>query len=70
MQLTQNPVTNSISNHIGVRQPSLCLRELVHKGDMSVTHVPSEYQHADTLTKALVNDVFVAHRKCLMKLSE
>ena len=54
-QLSQNPVSNSNSKHIDVRHHFL--RELVHQGDISsVVHVPSEYQHADILTKVLAFD--------------
>ena len=66
-QLSQNPVSNSNSKHIDVRHH--VLRELVRQGDISVSHVPSEYQHADILTKALAFDVFAIHRRFLMDLS-
>ena len=45
VQLSQNPVSNSISEYIDVRHHFF--RELVLQGDISVNHVPSEYQHAD-----------------------
>ena len=64
VQLSQNTVSNSNSKHIGVRHH--VLRELVRQGDVSVSHVPSEYQHADILTKALASDSFVVHRRFLM----
>ena len=64
VQLAQNPVSNSNSKHIDVRHH--VLRELVRQGDVSVSHVPSEYQHADILTKALTYDLFVVHRRFLM----
>ena len=67
VQLSQNPVSNSNSKHIDVRHHFL--RELVRQGDISVSHVPSEYQHADILTKALAFDVFAIHRRFLMYLS-
>ena len=50
VQLTQNPVSNSNSKDIDVLRRFF--RELVHQGDISVNHVPSEYWHADILTKA------------------
>ena len=34
-----------------------------------MNHVPSKYQHADILTKALAFDVFVIHRRFLMNSS-
>ena len=48
LQLLKNPVSNSNSKHIDVRHHFL--RELVRQGDIIVSHVPSEYQHADVLT--------------------
>jgi len=68
VQLSMNPVSNSNSKHIDVRHHFL--RELVHQGDISVVHVPSEYQHADVLTKALTFDLFAIHRRFLMNLSD
>ena len=59
VQLSQNPVSDSNSKHIDVRHH--VLRELVRQGDVSVSHVPSEYQHADILTKALASYLFVVH---------
>ncbi|CAN0477882.1 unnamed protein product, partial [Ascophyllum nodosum] len=44
------------------------LRELVPQGELSVSDSPSEYQHADILTKTLAFDVFVIHRRSLMNL--
>ena len=67
VQLSQNPVSNSNSKHIDVRLHFL--RELVHQGEISVSHVPSEYQHTDILTKALAFNVFVIHRRFLINLS-
>ena len=65
VQLSQNPVSkNSNSKHIDVRHHFL--RELVRQGDISVSHVPSKYQHADISTKALALDVFAIHRRRLM----
>ena len=67
VQLSQNAVSNSNSNHIDVRHHYL--RELVRQGDILVNRIPSEYHHADILTKALAFDVFVNHRRLLMSLS-
>ena len=66
VQLAQNPVTNSNSKHIDVRHHFL--RELVHQGDIKIVQVPSEFQHADILTKALAFDLFALHRKFIMNL--
>ena len=67
VQLSQNPVSNSNFKHIDVRHPFS--REPVREGDISVSHVSFEYQHADILTKALAFDVFAIHRRFLMNLS-
>ena len=66
VQLAQNLVTNSNSKHIDVRHHFL--RELVRQRDIKVVQVPSEFQHADILTKGSGYDLFVFHRKLLMKL--
>ena len=68
LQLSKNPVSNSNSKHIDVRHHFL--RELVRQGDIIVNHVPSEYQHADILTKVLAFDLFAVHRRFLMNLSD
>ena len=67
LQLSKNPVSNSNSKHIDVRHHFL--RELVRQGGIIVNHVPSEYQHADILTKRLALDLFAIHRRFLMNLS-
>ena len=59
VQLAQNTVTNSSSKHIDVRHHFL--RELVRQRDIRVVQVPSEFQHADILTKALAFDFFAFH---------
>ena len=66
LQLSKNPVSNSNSKHIDVRHHFL--RELIRQGDISVNHVPSEYQYADILTKGLAFDLFAIHRRFLMNL--
>ena len=68
LQLSKKLVSNSNSKHINVRHHFL--RELVRQGDTIVNHVPSEYQHADILTKVLAFDLFVIHRRFLMNLSD
>ena len=67
LQLSKNLVSNSNSKHIDVRHHFL--RELVRQGDIVVGHVPSEYQHADILTKVLEFDLSPIHRRFLMNLS-
>ena len=44
------------------------LRELVRQRDIKVVQVPSEFQHADILIKALAFDLFAFHRKFVMNL--
>ena len=68
LQLSTNPVSNSNSKHIDVRHHFL--RELVHQRDIIVNHVPSEYQHADILTKVLAFDLFAIHRRFLTNISD
>ena len=63
LQLSKNPVSNSNPKHIDVRHHFL--RELVRQGDISVNHVPSEYQHAGILTKVLAFDLFAIQRRFL-----
>ena len=66
VQLAQNPVINSNLKHIDVRHHFL--QELVRQRDIKVVQFPSEFQHADILTKALAYDLFAFHRKLLMNL--
>ena len=68
LQLSKNPASSSKSKHIDVRHH--CFRELVRQGDKTVNRVPSEYQHADILTKVLAFDLFEIHRRFLMNLSD
>ena len=49
---------------------AIFFRELVRRQeDISVSHAPAEYQHADILTRALAFDVFAIHRRFLTNLS-
>ena len=66
VQLAQNPVTNSNSKHIDVRHHFL--RDPVRQRDIKIVQVPSEFQHANILTKALVFDLFAVHQKFLLNL--
>ena len=68
LQLSENPVSNSNSKHYNVRH--YFLRELVRQGVIIVNRVPSEYQHANILTKVLAFDLFVIHRRFLTNLSD
>ena len=67
VQLSQNPASKSNSKHIEVRNHFL--RELIRQVDISVSHIPSEYQHTDILREALAFYVFPIHRHFLMDLS-
>ncbi|CAB1118653.1 unnamed protein product [Ectocarpus sp. CCAP 1310/34] len=67
IQLAQNPISNSNSKHIDVRNHFL--RELVERKEISVIHVPSLYQRADFLTKSLSKDAFESHRDFVMNLA-
>ena len=66
VQLAQNPITNSNSKHIDVRHHFL--RELVARKEIAITHVRSDLQHADFLTKAITQDSFEFHRDFTMNL--
>ena len=66
ISLATNPVTNSNSKHIDVRHHFL--REKVNRDEIKVIHVPSAYQHADFLTKALTRESFEFHRNIVMNL--
>ena len=57
--LAENPLSSSRSKHIDVRHRFL--RNLTEKSAIEVTHVASEKQHADILTKALPRDLFEVH---------
>ena len=62
--LAENPISSSNSKHIDVRHHFL--RELVENEKITVEHVSSEDQHADSLTKALPSVAFIAHRNFLL----
>ena len=64
--LLQNPVCTLRSKHIDVRHHFL--RELVARKEIAITHVRSDLQHADFLTKAITQDSFEFHRDFTMNL--
>ncbi|CAM9770087.1 unnamed protein product [Sphacelaria rigidula] len=66
IQLAKNPITNSNSKDIDVRNHFI--RELVGRNEVSVIHVRSEYQHADFLTKVLPTESFEFHRNIVMNI--
>ncbi|CAB1100038.1 unnamed protein product [Ectocarpus sp. CCAP 1310/34] len=66
IQIAHNPITNSNSKHIDVRHH--LIRELVERKEISFTHVPTQFQHADFLAKAISKDSFALHRDFVMNL--
>ena len=66
VQLAQNPITNSNSKHIDVRHHFL--GELVERKEVSIIHVPSQFQHANCLTKPIARDSFEFHCNLAMNL--
>ncbi|CAB1109269.1 unnamed protein product [Ectocarpus sp. CCAP 1310/34] len=67
IQIAHNPITNSNSKHIDVRHHFI--RELVERKVISITHhVPTQFQHADFLTKAISKESFALHRDFVMNL--
>ena len=58
--LAENPLSSSRSKHIDVRHHFL--RNLTEEGVIEVTHVPTEKQHANILTKGLPTDLYEVHR--------
>ena len=67
IQVGVNPVTNSNSKHVDVRHHFL--RELVEKRGCSISHVQSNFQHANFLTKPLGKESFRFHRNFVMNMS-
>ena len=66
IQIAKHPISNSNSKHIDVRHHFL--RELVERKEIEIIHVSSQYQHADFLTKALLEREFQVHRGIVMNL--
>ncbi|CAB1108151.1 unnamed protein product [Ectocarpus sp. CCAP 1310/34] len=66
IQIAHNPITNSNSKHIDVRHHFI--RELVERKEISITHVPTQFQHADFLTKAICKEPCALHRDFVMNL--
>ncbi|CAB1106941.1 unnamed protein product [Ectocarpus sp. CCAP 1310/34] len=62
IQIAHNSITNSNSKHINVRHHFI--RELVERKEIAITHVPTQFQHADLLTKAISKESFALHRDC------
>ena len=59
-------MSNSNSKQIDVRHH--LFREFVRQGDISVNHVPSEYQYADISRKVLAFDFFAIHGRFYINL--
>ena len=66
ISLASNPTTNSNSNGIDVRH--YVPRARVERDKIKVIYVPSAYQPADFLTKALTREAFEIHREIVMIL--
>ena len=66
--LAQNPVCTSNSKHIELTYDTIFCRELIFKGEFAITHVESDDQHADVLTKPLDYMTFCYHRDFLMNI--
>ena len=64
--LAQNPVCTSNSKRIDVRHHFL--RGLIFRGEFIITHVESQEQHANFLTKPLSKVDFYYHRDFLMNI--
>ena len=60
IDLAKNPLSSSNSKHIDVRYHFL--RKLVGTGDLSVTYLRTDDQHADILTKAIGKESFEKQR--------
>ena len=58
--LAENPLSSCRSKHIDVRHHILW--NLTEEGVIEITHVTSEEQHAEILTKALPRDLIEVHR--------
>ena len=68
VQRVQNPITNSSSKYIDARHHFLSM--LVGREEASIIHVPSQFQNANFLTKAVARDSFEFHRNLAMNLWE
>ena len=62
-----NPVTNSNLKHTDVRHDFL--RGHVENGELKISHVQSNYQDADFLTKILAKDAFRFNKKLITNMS-
>ena len=65
-EMPENPLSSGRSKHIDAMWHFI--RELAEKKGLKVVHVASEWQHAETLTKALHVKLFKRHRKTLLNL--
>ena len=64
--LAINPAITPNSKHIDIRHHFI--RERVERGEFNIVHVPTAWQHADFLTKALHQGAFFLHRQFAMNL--
>lgn len=68
IQLATNYLSSSNSKHIDVK--THLLRDLIGSGHIKISHVATEHQGADILTKALRKVSFDRHREYLMNLKQ
>ena len=66
IQIAKHPISNSNSKRMDVRHHFL--RELVERKEIEIIHVESQYQHADVLTKALLERELEFQRGIVMNL--
>ena len=66
INLAKNPLRSSNSTHVDVRYHFL--RVLVGTGDLSVSYLRTEDQHADILTKAIGKESFEKHLDFLLEI--
>ena len=66
IQIAKHPISTSNSKHIDVRHHFL--REMAERKDIEITHVAWQCQHADFLSKALLEREFEVHWGIVMNL--
>ncbi len=68
IKLVENPLSSARSRHIDIRHHFV--RGLCESGIIRMVYVPTDQQHADTLTKSLGIDAFTRHRNALMNIED
>ena len=67
IKLVESPLSSARSRHIDIRHHFV--RGLCENGIIRMVYVPTDQQHADTLTKSLGLDAFARHRNALMNMN-